>query len=206
MEAPIVPVGLCLRSYGAVFSYERGIPGTRLPRRHCARASSTEPRVKALRGSFPPRSRIRCPGLGAFCQSVIKKIIQGKVNVIRPPSSTEHPPEGPCMVTALLARPFWKLNLRSPQIWTPFLSTCVSKRAQRARVSRFPLSSFADLARVKSSKKGSRTGAFSNEAAWLVLSGGGRDCMRNYSLLVSFFFFLFITLGLELSDTKVYEP
>ena len=28
-----------------------------------------------------------------------------------------------------------KVNKRSPQIWTPFLSTCVSKRAQITRVS-----------------------------------------------------------------------
>ena len=51
----------------------------------------------------------------------------------------------------------------SPQIWTPFLGACVSKRAQRTRVSRCSLSSIADLARVKSSKKGSRSGGFSDE-------------------------------------------
>ena len=55
------------------------------------------------------------------------------------------------------------LDSRSPQIWTPFLSTCVIKRAQRTRDPRCSLSSFADLARVKSSKQGSRSGGFYNE-------------------------------------------
>ena len=50
-------------------------------------------------------------------------------------------------------------NQRSPQIWTPFLSTGVSERAQRTRVSRCSWSSFADLARVKSSKRGPDLGA-----------------------------------------------
>ena len=52
------------------------------------------------------------------------------------------------------------LNERSPHIWTSFLRTCVSKRAQRTRVARCSLRSFADLARVKSSKKGTRSGGF----------------------------------------------
>ena len=54
-------------------------------------------------------------------------------------------------------------NKRTPQIRSPLLSTCVSKRAQTTRVSGRSLSSFADLARVRSSKKGSRSGGFSYE-------------------------------------------
>ena len=49
--------------------------------------------------------------------------------------------------------------MRRPQIWTPFLSTCVNQGAQRTRVSTCSLSSFADLAHAEASKRDSDLGA-----------------------------------------------